>query len=140
MNEPWPKTEEELLEVIQKALKGPYDYNTSAEAPVEAALAAFNYVASEVGLTGFQAGWGQMQFIKRSRGLKHPFMLLDSSLMLYPQYNLSNDVNEFMAKSKPHIAKEAKKNLEEKGGRAHPNVLAHWEELANWYDNEYRGE
>lgn len=127
---PWPKTEEELMSYIDSLVQRQHDYGTCCYAMSLAATAAFNYVASRLGTTGFQASCADLDFIRRSRGIKGPFMMINAEDMVYPQYDIHGKVNEFLAESKPWAAEQAKKNLVEAGDHAHPNVVAHWKKLA----------
>jgi hypothetical protein len=126
----WPKSEQEFIDYMHQCLEGPFDYNTSAEAVVKVTVAAFNYSASQAGLTGFQAGWAQMQFFKTVRSLDLPFGFVDGSKMLYPQYDLMEQVAKWLEEWKPQIAERAKELLEKATGNEHPDVLARWKELA----------
>lgn len=136
MNEPWPKSKKNLIEYIDQQIhpRHGHDYNSAPDAAANAALAAFNYVATELGMTGFQAGYAQMQFIKTSRHIEGPFMILDATQMLYPQYDPHNQVQEFLEECKPALGEIAKKKLEE--GPAHPSVEKRWREYAKYAEEK----
>lgn len=134
--QPSPQTKQELMDYIDKIIEGPHDYDTSAEAMSQAAIAAFNFTAYTLGVTGFQAGWAEMRFIQEMRDLELPFMILDSSRLLYPQYNLHNQAEEFIQESQEAVAIEAKRLLEINEG-ASKQVRERWEDLADWYDNVF---
>lgn len=131
---PWPKSKEELSKYIDELLEKDHDYNTSAEAMSLAAQAAFNFIAHEMGCTGFQASWAQMAFIRDMRNMELPFTIVDSHEMLFPQYDPQKKVDEFFKNAKPAVARKAKERLEESGGNVHPEVEAHWRNLSQWYD------
>lgn len=126
---PWPKTKEQLVEYIESLVNRSHDYGTCVYAMSMAAEAAFNYVASKEGTTGFQASCADLDFVRRVRLLKGPFMLIKAEDMLYPQYNLFDQLSEAMEKWKPWAKKEAVKKLAETD-HAHPDVIAHWKSLA----------
>jgi len=126
---PWPYTKEQLVEYITSLLDRPHNYGTCVYAMSLAATAAFNYMAHEIGSTGFQASCADLDFIRRSRGIKGPFMILKAEDALYPQYNLPEKLAEAMEEWKPWLKEQAAKNLTDKDG-AHPNVIAHWKKLA----------
>lgn len=134
MPEPWPKSMDELTSYIKALTDRPHDYGTCCYAMSLAAVAAFNFVASKLGTTGFQAGCAQMDFIRRERNLKHGFQLVDYERLLYPQYIDELTITPAILLSKPDIRKSiaeaAKQKLAESGSNCHPEVRAHWERLA----------
>lgn len=127
---PWCKTPEELIAYINSLVNRPHDYGTCVYAMSMAAVAAFHYAASVLGTTGFQASCADMDIVRRTRHLKGPFMILDGEKMLYPQYDLREQLDEFLREGTPWAAKEARKRLATDGEHAHPHVKAHWERLA----------
>jgi hypothetical protein len=127
---PTIKTPDQLTAYIESLVNGKHDYGTCAYAMSLAATAAFNYVAGQLGATGFQASCADLDFIRRTRGIEGPFMLIKAQDMLYPQYDVRNQLEEAMDKWKPWLKEAAAKCLAEHGG-AHPRVLAHWEALTN---------
>lgn len=129
---PWPKTEEELVEVVRSVGDREHDYGTCVYAMSIAAVAAMNYVASKLGVTGFQASCAQMDIIRRERGWQHGFMLINYENLLYPQYDeqLRVSPEKILAdpKNRKYFAQEALKLLAtDKGSES---VRAHWEKLA----------
>ena len=128
--DPWPYTREQLLQYIDSLTERPHDYGTCVYALSLAALAAFNYVARKLGVTGFQSSCADLDFIRRNRSIKGPFILLKAEDALYPQYNLSERLDEALAEWQPWLADEAKKKLAAKE-QAHPAVVAHWKKLAD---------
>lgn len=141
---PWPKTEEELLEYIRSCLaavnapsEGDHEamgdaYGRCVYAMSMAAVAAFQYVAHVEGVTGFQASCADMDVLRRTRGLKGPFSIVDYSKMLYPQYDVVGNVQKMVASedTQKYLKTEAQKLLDEKSEGAHPEVVAHWRKLA----------
>lgn len=133
---PWPKTEEELLAIIREHDSKQHDYGSVAESLVQVTLATFNYFASKHGMTGFQASWAEMKFLRLSRNLKGPFGIIDGTNLLYPQYDLRKKLEEWIEEWKPEIGKMAKKELVEMTDPPHPKVLAHWEMMAAYAPEE----
>ena len=125
-----PKTIGELSDVVEALVAGEHDYGTCVYAMSLAAVAAFNYVAHRLDVTGFQASCADMDVLRRTRRLEGPFMIIDGSKMLYPQYDLEAQVREALVEWEPWAAKEAQKRLKDLGQHAHPNVKAHMEMLA----------
>lgn len=128
---PTPQTPEELSAYIDGLVKQNHDYGTCVYAMSMAATAAFNYVASKLGVTGFQASCADMDIIRRTRRIDGPLMLLDGSQALYPQYDLIGKVREWMEDDdfQKWLSEEAKKKLAESGD-ASERVTAHWKRLA----------
>lgn len=129
---PWVKTEEELIAYIRSLVDRPHDYGTSAYAMSLAAVAAFHYMAHKVGASGFQAGWADMDFIRRTRHLKSGFRLVVYEKLLYPQYCNTESFPsraDLEREHKDELRRLAKEKLAE-GYSVHPEVKARWEELA----------
>lgn len=106
-------------------------YEKSADAMWKAALAAFRYVAREVGASGFQAGWATMQFFRKANFIDGPFGFVKAEDALYPQYDLPEKVRGWVEEEWADWIKEkAEKNLAE--DRAVPAVAAvieHWRKI-----------
>lgn len=129
----FPKTKEELEQFILDQETKPHDYNSIAEALTEITLATFNYYACKHGMTGYQSSWSALRFLGRSRGIEAPFMIVDSSKLLYPQYNLIEDVEKFLEESKPELAKQAQDNLDnEVNNYTSSKVIERWSEIAQY--------
>lgn len=124
-------TRDELVALIDAKVSQEHDYNTSADALWETAEATFNYVASELGVTGFQAGFAAMMFLRKVNGWDSPFAVIQAEDMLYPQYDILARVRRYLDEWRPWAADEARKRLAE-GDRTHvhPNVWRRWEDLA----------
>ncbi len=122
-------TPEELAAYIALLVKRPHDYGTCVYAMSMAAVAAFNYVAHELGVTGFQASCADMDILSRTRGMKGPWMITNGEDLLFPQYDVRQRLEDFIEKQKPWAATEAAKKIAE-NDHAHPDVLAHWQKLA----------
>lgn len=125
------ETEKEFLEYVRAQLAGPHDYNSVADAVANVAIAAFNYGASSQGITGFQAGWASMQFLKTVKGIKGPFGIIDGEKFLFPQYDPVGQVIEWEKEWKPYLKQIAEEKLKEDWPHVHPDVKRRWEEYAN---------
>lgn len=127
-----PASIKELSEYIESLTERDHDYGTCVYAMSMAATAAFNHVASKLGVTGFQASCADLDVIRRTRMIKGPFLLLKAEDMIYPQYDLEERLRESMESWKGWLAEDAKRKLQEHpdGAGVHPNVRAHWEKLA----------
>lgn len=121
------------LEKFIKSLdKEADDYDTAAYCASLAATAAFYYICHKNGLTGFQASYADLDFIRRVRRIEGPFILLKMEDMLYPQYNLNEKLYNIMysQNTKNWLRDEAKKLLTESNENTSPRVLEHWKKLA----------
>ena len=127
---PCPYTKEQLNEYIDSLVDRSHDYGTCVYAMSMVAEAAFNYVSRKLGVTGFQASCADLDFVRRTRGLDGPFILLKAEDMLFPQYDVPGKLDEAMEKWRPWLKEEAIKKLAENNEHAHPDVIAHWKLLA----------
>lgn len=120
----------ELSDYIESLVQRPHDYGTCVYAMSMAATAAFNYVARQLCVTGFQASCADMDVLRRTRRITGPFMILDGNKMLYPQYSIERDVREAMNSWASWAAEEARTLLAGRNENASPNVIRHWKKLA----------
>lgn len=142
MEMPWPDNVQELTSYIEEAKE---KYNTSygdaVYGPALAAIAAFNYVACQMGLSGFQAGYSEMLFLKKLRYIKHGLKILNFDNLLYPQYlndfNLSAET--LIRKNLDELKKAAKEELE-KSPNAAQEVRDHWIYITEIPDSEKIGD
>lgn len=125
-----PKTIGELSDYIEAMVKREHDYGTCVYAMSLAATATFNYVASQLRVSVFQANGADLDILRRTRRINGPFMLIKGIDMLYPQYDLGANLKEAIAEWSPWAADEARKLLESNSTTAHPDVVAHWRKLA----------
>lgn len=129
---PWFKTSEELKEFIDSLDILNNDYGTAAYAMSLAATAAFRYIAHTFGCTGFQASCADLDFIRRTRGIKGPFLLMMGEDLLYPQYNLVQKLMDFINnKDVRNWTKEQAEKMLVESKEAHPKVVEHWRMLIN---------
>lgn len=128
------KTTLELQEYIDSLTAQEHDYGTCIYAMSMAATAAFNHVASKLGVTGFQASCADLDIVRRTRRINGPFMFMELRDALFPQYDLRQKVDEFLTSvdSKQWLKDEAIKNIAESENETHlsATVLAHWKHLA----------
>ena len=129
LDEPRPHTIEELNDLITALTSRQHDYGTCVYAMSLSAVATFNLVAHILGVTGFQASCADLDIIKRIRSLEGPFAIIDASKMLYPQYDIQNQVREYLTQWRPWAAEQATKLLKE-SQYASPTVIGHWHALA----------
>lgn len=121
-------TTKELHTYIDALIDRPHDYGSSAYAMSLAATAAFNYVASKLGVTGFQASCADLDILRRTRGIKGSFIILKAEDLLYPQYDLHAKLEKWIGEQRKWLRDEAKKKLDGSHGVA--SVRAHWKKLA----------
>lgn len=123
---------DELTAYIKSLTDRPHDYGTCCHAMSMAATAAFNYVASKLGVTGFQASCADMDILRRTRGWSWG-KILNYEDLLYPQYCDESHfptIESLLQDNRVKLAEMAAQKLHETGDIAHPNVLAHWRKLA----------
>jgi|SRR5690625_1811255 len=131
----YPKTEEELLAYLHEQDNKQHDYNTIADSLANVTVAMFNYFASKHGMTGWQASWAGLEFIRKTRGLEAPFGIIDGGQLLYPQYDLAEKLNEWIEEWKPEIGKLAKERLKSNSTFASERVIEHWKKLAQYAED-----
>lgn len=128
-----PDTPEQLLALIEQLVKRDHDYGTCVYAMSLAAVAAYEYVARQLGVTGFQASCADMDIIRRNRRLDGPFMLVNGNDALFPQYDIPEKVASFLRDIRPWLSEQAREKLAEQEtitiGHAHPDVVNHWKAL-----------
>lgn len=130
-----PNTVEELAAYVQAMVDRPHDYGTCAYAMSYAAVAAFNFVARKLGVTGFQASCADMDILRQTRNWEWG-RILDYSNLLYPQYCDEYHfptVKKLLADPEiaSRLAKMARAKLAE-NGHAHKAVSRHWQKLADF--------
>lgn len=127
---PTPKSAEELASYIESLRAQEHCYGTCVYAMSLAATATFNYMASRLGVTGFQASCADMDILKRTRGYEHGFLILNATDLLYPQYDPAKRAAEWVQETRPKLAGAAAKMLAEAGDHVSPKVIARWQEIA----------
>lgn len=127
---PTPLAMAQLEEYVNSLVERSHDYGTCCYAMSMAATAAFNYVASKLGVTGFQASCADLDILRRTRHLEGPFLILKAEDALYPQYNLHGKLQQALDEWTPWLKEQAEKQLAATTEHVHPEVLAHWTMLA----------
>ena len=134
---PTPQTPSELKAYIASLVKREHDYGTCVYAMSMAATAAFNYVAHELGVTGFQSSCAGLDILKRTRHLKYGFRVVDYGKLLFPQYLNSEHFPshlDLLLDNREELSKAAKVLLAEESNMVHPDVKARWEYVASMCD------
>lgn len=124
---------DDLIEYLNKLKIKQHDYGTCCYAVSMAAVATFNWMSDQLGITGFQASCADLDIIRRTRHIKGGFRILKYEDLLYPQYcddEYFPTWRDLIKENKEWLREEAKKKLSE-SSTAHPNVIHHWEYLAN---------
>lgn len=129
---PWPDTIAELNEYIESLLAFDHDYDTAVYALSLSAVATFQHVAKTLGVSGFQASCADLDFLRRTRSMKCPFILIRGDEMMYPQYDLHRKLDEALHDWQQWAAEEAKRLLATDMTHTAPHVRAHWEKLASY--------
>lgn len=147
----WPKTEKELIRYIRELLDREHDYGTCVYAMSLAAVASFHYIASKLGVTGFQASCADLDILRRTRHIER-FKILNYEDLLYPQtvYKFDSAITEDDLKWLEKRAWEeiGKYEIVPRGLKdddiltdheevlqshvpVHPDVMKHWKDLTN---------
>jgi hypothetical protein len=122
-------TVEELSKYVTELSTQEHDYGTCCYAMSMAAVAAFNFMANKLGVTGFQASCADMDIIRRTSGLKR-FKVVDLENLLYPQYSDKFlDFETEIQNNAKWLKTEALNNLKI-CPESHPNVIQHWKRLS----------
>lgn len=110
-------------------------YGEAPRAIAQAALAVAWQLASEFGITGFQAGYVMFDFIRdwQYRGNKSGLKIVDYDKMLYPQYEYDFE-KTIKGYTWSALQSEAQRLLEEDNekedeAKANPKVREHWESI-----------
>lgn len=127
-------TRDELNQILELCDSTPANYDTGVALTVIATNAVSNYMASSKGLTGFQYSHAMLTVFAESRDLLGtPMMIIPGRDMLYPQYNLpENLLRNLNASWREWARDEAQKKLAiynqeaEPLLKASPKVKKHW--------------
>lgn len=129
---PTPNTLGELAAYIDTLVNRPHDYGTCVYAMSHAAVAAFNYVARQLGVTGFQAGCADLDILQHTRRWRWG-RLLNYEDLLYPQYCTDEYFPGWQALlADPTIVKRLAQTAQEKLREVpdvHETVRVHWNTL-----------
>jgi hypothetical protein len=124
------KNIDELKEFISTLETRTHNYGTCVYAMSLAAEAAYNYIASKLGVTGFQASIADLDFLRKTRGMKNGFKILNYSDLLYPQYIYKFTSFAISKDNAEKLSEVAAKELEGAKEGVHPEVIKHWENIA----------
>lgn len=131
---PTPKTLEELTAYLETLVERPHDYGTCVYAMSHAAVAAFNFVAGRLGVTGFQASVADLDVLRWTRGLERG-AIADYKKLLYPQcLDEFRSARELLVdpEIRPWLAKKARELLADRCEYTSSEVARHWKMLADW--------
>ena len=120
----------ELTKYVDDLVEQNHDYGTCVYAMSMSAVAAFNYVAHKLGVTGSQASCADLDILRRTRRLER-FQVFNLGDLLYPQYRDEvKSYDELISDNSEWLSKQAAEKLTESPD-AHPNVIEHWKRLSN---------
>jgi hypothetical protein len=118
-----------LKDLIGSLTNAVHDYGSCVYAMSIAAEAAFNYVANQLGVAGFQASCADLDIIRRTRRIKTSFTIVTPDDYLYPQYAYKHgELKKKMEKEAASIALERMRTWKD-GEFASAKVALHWWEL-----------
>jgi len=129
-------TKKDIIAHLDRLKTTQYDYSTVTDEILELLLDCFGYASHHQGITGFQAGWIDLNFLCVSRDIEYG-RIQNFANLLYPQYehdfdgwhSLINKNKEWLTNKASEFIKKDDENIK-KGNGAHPDVRAHWEYLA----------
>lgn len=130
---PWIEDPEKLSAYIAALVDRPHDYSTCVYAMSMAAAAAFRHVAKKLGVTGFQASCADMDILRRTRGMKDGFRIINYADLMYPQYWDEERAPIFravLAENPEPWPERARALLDEDTGS--PKVREHWRMIAGY--------
>lgn len=160
-------TIEEFGAWLEAILSQQLDYNTAGAVMAYATYGAFNFAAHRVGATGFQASISALMAYGSIENIEGPFGVVKAHDMLFPQGQTPTEsAAEMEEKWREWAAEEAREKIahyEDEGwthetakvdpetgeeiegeteevDNVHPNVRAHWEELAKFEPSSKSGE
>jgi hypothetical protein len=129
---PWPKTINELSDLVRSLVNCRHSYGTAVYAMSIASQATFNFISHVEGVTGFMASCADLDFIRRTRHIKGAFTVVTANDYLYPQYEYRHEEHrKTLEESAARIALDKIKNDEDL--QCHPDVYNHWHKLAETY-------
>lgn len=137
---PWFDKKRDLIKYISQLVNMKHDYGTCCYAMSMSAVAAFNFVSSKLGVTGFQASCAELDVLARTRNMKLGFKILDNEDLLYPQmkYKFGEEMWERMTRDNIKVLREKAKELINENKEAHPVVMTRWIYLANTKEEDER--
>jgi len=127
-----PESTKELAEYMDKILEGGWHgYNESVEDGVKCLMACWNYLMHVQGHSGASASFVGLEFLGLSRYERSPFMIMTLDKALYPQYDLKEQLREFITENSDWLKQEAQEKIKsiDKEFPPHPDVLKRWREF-----------
>lgn len=122
--------EEAFVAYVRSVLDVDKDYDTASNALWKVALAGMNYAEDHMGVSSAQRAWAEMAFLAYSRNIQGPMLLLDGTHMLYPQYNVRGQVEEWLHSSQEWVKETAQHLISTtKKVETAPYVWEHWTRL-----------
>lgn len=141
VNEKWyDEAKKQTLETLPEFLKKltenyNHDYGTICHAVAASAIAAAWAVNASPagGITGFQAGCVMWSFIRKWMydNNKTGMRIINYDDMLFPQYERKFTAKLITESMWNIMQEEAKKRLSTEIENAHPNVISHWQSIAD---------
>jgi hypothetical protein len=128
-----PNSFNALKTEIGMLLNNNNDYGQAVYAISLACVATFNFMAKELGITGFQASCADLDILRRTRRMENGFKILNFDRLLYPQYvdEFNITYEKLLSDNIENLSLAAKKKLEEmEDFPAHPDVVKHWEKIS----------
>jgi hypothetical protein len=123
--------------IVSEAGTGEKGYEAAAVFAARVAIAAFNLAECEQELSGHQASWASLEFLRVVRDIKGPFAILEAKRMMWPQYASPVGYAREMETSWARwAAEEAKRLLSEEGDAVGASVREHWRKLAAFEEVE----
>lgn len=155
-------TFEELGAFLDGVKSGATDYGRAGSAMAYAATSAFNTMARQIGASGFQASIAGLMAYGSIAGIRSPFGVVKAEDMMFPhsespaesaidmeagwrewaKEEAQKKIAEYDAKGWTGESPKLDENGDEIPGEietydmVHPDVKAHWEELAAWEPEE----
>jgi hypothetical protein len=111
-----------------------HDYGTCVIAAASCGKAGYDYVASVLGMTGFQMSCVMWEMVQDLTHGDSPKRLIDYDNMLYPQYEYKFTRQSITPSTMEWLQQQAAEKIAEDNSRgadmcAHPDVRKHWEEI-----------
>lgn len=127
-----PNSIDELVDCLLRLLSYGDAYNSSIYATSLAAQLTFDFFCVRFGFNGSSEARADLDFLRRTRGYKDGFRILNYSNLFYPQY-----FNEIFFPTKETLLKERKeyysqraKTLLSENLDVTPEVKRHWKMIA----------
>jgi len=128
---------EDLLEYIDSLINREHSYGTQIYAASMAAYATYLYVSQQVNLSGLQKSLADLDFIRRTRGLTSPFIILQAALLLESPDGIEQMIEKQLPEWLKWAAKAARLRLAGyREAAIDPKLWEHWKRLAAYDEQE----